>query len=238
VVEFVDAPLTGRVYRAAAVVRLADAGPDGLLRPDGVARLLQDVATDDWSEVAGDSDDTWLVRRTAIELVGRRWPRLGDRLELATFCGGTGAAWAERRTDLRVEGELVVRAASIWVPVGPSGRPRRISAHFHDTYDEAAGGRSVPGRLAPPPEPGPTATRRPWPVRRADLDVVGHVNNAVAWEALVEVADGPVVAAELEHHGSLEADHAIELVDEPGRLWLLVDGQVAVTATWATQRQS
>ena len=237
-VEFIDEPSSGRVYASRAIVRLADADPDGMLRADGLARMLQDVATDDWSEVAGDTDDTWLVRRTALRRYGARWPKLGEKLELRTFCSGIGAAWAERRTDVLLAGERVLAAAAIWVPVAPSGRPRRVSESFNVVYGEAAGGRKVPGRLPAPPVPGPQARVQPWVVRRADLDVVGHVNNAVAWEALVEVASGVIDQAVVTHHGPLLADHEVQLVDEPCRLWLLVDGAAAVTATWSAQSDS
>lgn len=237
-IEFIAEPKSGRVFVTRSIVRLADAGPDGVLRPDGLARMLQDVATDDWSQVAGDADDTWLVRRTAVRRVGGTWPVLGALVELRTFCSGTGAAWAERRTDVLVQGQTVLQSAALWVPVDPSGRPRRVSAVFHEVYGEAAAGRKVPGRVPGPPEPSDAARVQPWPIRRSDLDVVGHVNNAVAWEAIVEVAGGVVDEAMVTHFGPLHYEQEVLLVDEPGQLWLMVDGEAAVTATWSSQSDS
>jgi acyl-ACP thioesterase len=45
------------------------------LRPDGAARFLQDVATDDYDELDIDRDLTWVVRRTVLRVTeGGRWP--------------------------------------------------------------------------------------------------------------------------------------------------------------------
>lgn len=230
-VEITPPPGAGRRYVQSAQVRLADAGPDGRLRVDGVARLLQDVATDDWSDTGVEDGTTWVVRRTAIRRrPDRTWPRLNERVELATWCSGTGAAWAERRTDLLVDGEVVAEASAIWVPLDPQGRPTRVSAAFHEVYAEAAGGRRVPGRIRSTSVPDDAATTS-WALRKADLDIVDHVNNAVAWAAVVEVASGPVVEATLLHHGPLEAGDAVALRWLDPALWMTVDGEVRVSAT-------
>ena len=63
-IEFVAFADRGRSFTKQRQVRLSDADPRGTLRPDGVVRYLQDVATDDWSDVAMDAVDTWVVRRT------------------------------------------------------------------------------------------------------------------------------------------------------------------------------
>ena len=57
------------------------------------------------------------------------------------------------------------------------------------------------------PAPPPEAPSTPWPIRAADLDVFGHVNNAVAWtvfeERLVD-ADGRTGTAEVEYPAALD----------------------------------
>jgi acyl-ACP thioesterase len=78
VIEFVPRPEKGRRYSHDRRVRLSDAGPDGVLRLDGAARYLQDVASDDWAESGLDPSDTWVVRRSALRVAdGGRWPALG-----------------------------------------------------------------------------------------------------------------------------------------------------------------
>ena len=230
--EFVPHPSAGRRFTHQRRVRLSDAGPDGLLRLDGVARYLQDAATDDWADSGLDPSETWVVRSTTVRLAeAGRWPALGELLSLTTWCGGTGAAWAERRTDLAVDGEVVVETVALWVPLDPSGRPLRLREGFHRVYGEAAAGRRVPGRVAAPPDPA-GASKRPWPLRVADLDVVGHVNNAAVWAAVAEVAGGPVRSASLIHHGPVEAAHDVTLRSAPGRMWLAADDGVKVSASY------
>ena len=147
-----------------------------------LALSVSDAATEDWEDCAIQTDALWLARRTTFRRVGR-WPRLYDRLRMTTFCAGVGAAWAERRTDLYCEGELAIVAASLWVPVDPRGFPVRIPAAFHEIFGEAMGGRRVSARV-PAASPPTGAPRRAWPLRRADLDVIGHVNNTAVWQAV------------------------------------------------------
>ena len=222
---FTPAPSSGRRFAHSRRVRLGDVGVDAHVRLDALARYLQDVAGDDWDDAVGPDEDTWVVRRTRLRLVNdARWPRLGEVVTLSTWCAGTGAAWAERRSDVAVDGVVVVEASALWVPVDASGRPRRIRRNFFDIYGEEAT-RKVPGRVTSAPL-APTSSR-PWPLRRADLDVVGHVNNAVVWEALAD-ATSHVRSATVVHLGSLEAGDDVTLASAPGRFWLVVDGVVRV----------
>ena len=120
--EFVSRPAEGRRYTHRRQVRLSDAGLDGVLRLDGLARYLQDAASDDWADSGLDQSETWVVRRTALRLAGGgRWPELGEQVALTTWCAGTGAAWAERRTDIEVDSAVVIEAVGA---VGVLGRRR------------------------------------------------------------------------------------------------------------------
>ena len=230
--EFLPPPTSGRRFVGVQRVRLGDTDPQGRLRPDAAARYLHDVAGDDWDDTGIDDGDLWVVRRTALRLTpAGRWPELGRAVTATTWCSGIGAAWAERRTDLAVDGEVQVEPESLWVPLDGSGRPRRISAGFRGAYGEAAGGRKVSGRVTVPDVPD-DAGRRPWPLRRVDLDVAGHVNNAACWTALVEVAACPVATAVLTHHGPLEWDRPVTLASASGRMWLLNGDVVQVSGSF------
>ena len=165
---------------------------------------------------------------------GGRWPALGENVSLTTWCAGTGPAWAERRTDLDVEGKLMVEVVALWVPLDPSGRPTRLGPGFYDVYGEAVSGRKVSGRV-PAAAPVPAEARMlPWPIRRADLDVVGHVNNAALWASLAEVVGETVGSAVLTHHGPVESSQTVTLATTPGRMWLVADGEVRVSAEFST----
>lgn len=228
-IEFVALSDEGRRFSTRRRIRLSDCGPDGLFRPDGLARYLQDVAADDWDDVGAGSALTWVVRRSAIRVDPEgRWPVLGEWVSLTTWCGGTGAAWAERRTNLYVDDEQMMETASLWVPLNSVGQPQRLPKRFLELYGVAAHGRKVSGKVerSSPPE---GASTRPWPLRRADVDVVDHVNNAAIWQAVTEVVDAPVNEAVLTFHGPVLVSDEITLLSVPGKLWLLIDNDVRVS---------
>jgi acyl-ACP thioesterase len=229
-IEFVPLGPSGRRFREEYVIRLGDADERGLLRLDGAARFLQDVGTDDWIDTGVQSDVTWVVRRTSLRLVeGARWPRYLDHMTLTTWCGGTGAAWAERRTNFSHGDELALETVALWVCVDATGHPVRMRESFFDVYGDEARQRKVSGRVSTPPVPDGAAVR-PWPLRDSDLDIIGHVNNAAIWQAVSEIVKSPVREISVTHHASIERSDDVRLHDVPGALWLTVDGVVTVSA--------
>jgi acyl-ACP thioesterase len=202
--------------------------------------MLQDVAEDDAADADLGDEVGWMLRRTAMLV--ERFPVLGEQLDLATFCSGTGGRWAERTT--LVTGELGARVATraVWVAVDRrSGSPARLDDRFRAVYGPSAGDRRVRLRLTlPAPSGGEDgATGRPWPLRAADLDVWGHANNAVAWSAVEdELEERPPtpLAADVEHPTALLPDTAPRLVVAVGgpvrHVWLVggADGRVLVAA--------
>ncbi len=237
-VEFVAPPTDdSRQFDLTRPVRLADTGPDGRMRPDAVARLLQDVATDDWAATGVVAEETWLVRRTMLRLSQRgRWPELGERVTATTWCGGSGPAWAERRTDLALGGVTVIETVALWVPVGRSGLPVRIGQDFLAAYGPSAR-RRVSGR-APTDPVDPHATRSPWRVRRSDLDVVGHANNAALWAPLAEVVEGSLRFAQVTYVGSVEVGDDLELAVGADRWWLVAPDGVRVAGRYELETGS
>lgn len=229
--ELVPRPAAGRVFETTRRVRLGDADPAGRLRLDALARLLQDVGNDDFADAGLDPSSPFIARRTTV--AAPRWPRLGERMAFATWCGGTGSHWAERRTSISSEGGGSVEVAALWVCVdGASGRPARLPGWFLDTYGAAAGDRRLKARLQHG-EPPQGAEARPWPLRATDLDVMGHVNNAATWAAVEdECARRGVVpsAAELEYRAAIDPDDDVTLLADGGRLWLAVAGDVRASA--------
>jgi acyl-ACP thioesterase len=222
----VPVPDRGRRYTTTRTVRLGDAGFDGCLRLDALARFLQDVAADDAAEV-GLRAATWVVRRTELVIEGR--PRFGDRIEVVTFCGGLGSRWAERRTSVIGPGSRI-EASSVWVFLDESsGRPASLPEVFVSAYAEASGGRTVSSRLVLPAAPPPDASRRPWPLRSTDFDVLGHVNNSVYW-GIVE--DDPVASgrAALEYRLAIEPGASVELVSSGSDSWLVSDAGIHAVA--------
>jgi len=222
-------PERGRRFADIRQVRLGDVDPAARLRLDALARYLQDVATDDAMDADLQGATAWVLRRLVLEL--GRPVLLGERLSLVTFCAGTGGRWAERATAVSAGEEQVAAASALWICLDPdTGRPARLSPRFHDLYGEAAAGRRVGSHLHHPPPPA-EARRRSWPLRAADLDILGHVNNAVALAAVEELRPGAAYQrVEVEYRQPLAAGDETELVTAEGAVWLEVGGQVRVSA--------
>ncbi len=222
-------PRSGRVFRSTARIRVSDTDVRGRLRLDGAARVLQDLSSDDTDDAALGDTGIWVLRR--LELRVERRPALGDRVDLTTWCSGTGPRWAERRSDLTIAARHCLAAAALWVYTDRvTGAPVPLDAGFVREYAPAAGGRRVSARLghgAPPP----AATRIAWDVRTVDLDVMGHVNNAVYWAPVESsLGDRAVASATIEFRGGVDARDAVEIVavDDAAtiRQWWLVGGDV------------
>lgn len=228
--ELVPLPPTGRIFRGTRPARLADADPTGRLRLDATARYLHDLSNDDTRDAALPDDGSWVVRRTVVDV--RRPARFLERLDLATWCGGTGSRWAERRISITGGKGASIEATSLWVYVDLATMlPKRLPSAFLELYGEAAAGRTVGSKLVLPGPPEGAASMA-WPLRRTDFDVLEHVNNAAYWCVLEELAAGRPDLVRGPHHGIVEFARpigpgaAVELrwVDEPDGVaaWLLV----------------
>lgn len=232
--ELLPLPARGRRYHGRATVRLGDADQSGRLRLDATARYLQDVANADALDAGLGNAMGWVVRRTMIEV--REPAELAERVQLTTYCTGIGRSWAERRTSIAGDRGAAIEAVSLWIQVDPrNGRPARLDDRFTEIYGEAAGGRTVSSRLglAGPPANGPT---EPWRVRRADLDIFGHVNNAVLWAVLEEVLPTERRGVgEIEYLGPVDAGAVVEARLIRGvrpAVWVLEEGTVRCAARW------
>jgi acyl-ACP thioesterase len=233
----VPVPLRGRVFRRGRRVRLADVSPKGRLRLDAIARFLQDVSNDDTRDAGLANEMSWVVRRIVIDV--HRYPVFGEELDLATFCGGIGGRWAERRVSVTGDRGGHVEAATLWVHLDPATlRPMVLPPEFHELFAESAGGRTVRARLEHDDPPATGGDRRPWPLRFADFDVLGHVNNAAYWFPVEEElarrreVRAPM-RAELEYRQPIEPGDAVEMItlDDDASLALWLVGPTSVHAT-------
>jgi acyl-ACP thioesterase len=243
--EFVPPPADGRVFRHPVAAGLADVAPSGRARLDAIARWLQDAALADVVDSGLDGGGVWVLRRLRLRVA--RFPRFGEALEVATFCSGTGALVAERRSTVLslgdagsggagggAAGEPVVEALALWVHLDPDGtHPRPLPEGFDAVYGAAAAGRRVRARLRHPATPPGDVPGRAWRFRAADLDLAGHVNNSVYWQVLEEelVASEPVdrVDAEIEHRAAGDAGDAEIVADGDEMRWIRAGDEVLAT---------
>jgi acyl-ACP thioesterase len=210
---FVAVPERGRVFSHRRRTRLADLDARGRLRLDAVARFLQDVAIDDVDETGwGMPDHLWYVRSIRVDVLV---PFLQDRdVALVTWCSGVAPLAAGRRWSLSGGCGGRIEADSVWIHLGPDGRPARIVNL--GAYAEAAGARRVSVR----PQlsvPRTDDLRLPWPLRASDVDLHGHINNAVYWEAVEHLllTEGPdlrrPLRACLDYHEPVDLDDQLQL---------------------------
>jgi acyl-ACP thioesterase len=225
-VELVAPPADGRVFRHPVAAGLADVAPSGRARLDAIARWLQDAALADVVDSGLDGGGVWVLRRLRLRV--RRFPRFGAALDVATFCSGTGALVAERRSTVRDDAGSAVEAVALWVHLDPDGlHPRALPEGFEAVYGASAAGRRVRARLRHPAAPPPDAPVRPWRFRAADLDLAGHVNNAVYWQGVEEelVAAEPAggVDVEIEYRAAGDVGDAVVLAAD-GMRWISANG--------------
>jgi acyl-ACP thioesterase len=239
----VPLPAEGRVFRSGRRVRLADADPTGRLRLDACARYLQDIGNDDTADSGiDDGATTWVVRRAVVDV--HVTPRWREWIDLATWCGGVGGRWAERRLSLVGDRGGRVEVSTLWVHVDVTTMaPVRLDDRFMAIYGSAAGGRKVSSRLwlGDPPV---GAAAEPWPLRAVDMDLLGHVNNAAYWAAVEQqVEPGTAFAhrllrgphrAVMEYGPGIDAGARVELLLDEGDdhlgLWFTVRGAVQASA--------
>lgn len=212
--QMIEGPGSGRQFTARRRVRLGDATPNGRLRLDSVARYLQDVSNDDTRDADWSDPHWWVVRRTVIDV--HQFPEYMQEIDLVTWCGGIGSHWAERRTRISaIDGTPLIDAASLWVHVDEATmQPSKVPADVVDILGASAGGRDVNARLLLRDKlfDESSVETSPWPLRFADFDAVGHMNNAAYWVIVEEF-----LAAHRDVRAPLRAvvEHVVQV--EPGQ---------------------
>ena len=172
-------PRIERTYR----VRFDEAGASGHLRSSGHLRYAQDLA---WihSETAGfgrqwyaERGLTWLVRSIELDILDD--VAYGADVEVSTEVVGFRRVWARRRSEFSapVTGRTVALALTDWVLLGARGMPVRPPDEILAAFTTPPAGYT-PLRL-PALELSGDADSTSLTPRFADLDPMGHVNNAV-----------------------------------------------------------
>ena len=176
--------VTEHVLQVATPV--AELDPYGELRPSAFFRLIQLAASEascalgygpDWYDRRG---TTWIVRRTRFEQFEPA--RHGDELTIRTWVSDMRRVRSWRRYEVTRAGDGVplARAATDWVYAAANGGPAAMPLELQQAF--MPGGivtEERPPRIRLPPDANtdgePFALRA---VEFADLDSLGHVNNA------------------------------------------------------------
>jgi acyl-ACP thioesterase len=214
-------PRSGRTYASRRRIRLSDMDSRGRLRLDAVARFLQDAAIDDVQETGwGMPEHLWFVRRIRIDVLR---PFLDDvEAALTTWCSGVASIAAGRRWSVTGDAGGRIEVDSVWIHLDARASPARIEDF--GVYTEATKGRRASTKLELPDPPVDAAGTR-WLLRATDVDLHGHVNNAVYWQAVEELFPALSVdpreplQAELDYRQPIDLGEEIDLVafDAEGR---------------------
>jgi acyl-CoA thioester hydrolase len=127
-------------------------------------------------------DHYWLIRETEIEYL--RPLRYGDRVEVKTWVADFRRVRSRRAYEFRnaASSRLVAQAMTDWVYLdGTAERPASIPQEMKAAFWRGGAPASIPqrGRFPSLPPPPSNAFRQQRRVEWRDLDMVGHVNNAV-----------------------------------------------------------
>jgi YbgC/YbaW family acyl-CoA thioester hydrolase len=184
------------VYTASMRVRHHELDPYGRVHPAVYLRWLAQVAIDASTDAGFDAawyagaGAHWLVRRTAFSVPHPA--RVDDVLTVATWVDDVRRVRSHRSYEARTaDGVLCVAARTDWVFVDEAtGRPRRVPPEMYTGFgiDPTAPHAERPEWTAPAPPPAPAST--PYQVSYADLDSLGHVNNATYLDLVADAALG------------------------------------------------
>jgi acyl-ACP thioesterase len=220
----VPQPTSARTFSEGRRIRLSEMDSEGRLRLDSIARYLQDVAIDDVDETGwGAPEHLWVLRSIRMEVLA---PSLDDsEVELTTWCSGSAAVAAGRRMSLVGDRGGRVELDSVWIHLGSDARPARIEGF--GVYTESAGDRTVSTRLELPGPP-PDARRLGWETRASDIDLFGHVNNAVYWQGVEGRLRDRGIDPRAPLVARLDYRHAIDLGEEVELAEFSADGRYGI----------
>jgi len=241
-------------FEAEFRVRGSDVAPDLTLRFDSVARILQDVATDDLAASSfGSTDPYWIVRRTIIDVLEPiTWP---GTVSLERWCSGLSTRWANMRVRIVEIPEVnafnpaprragVIETESFWINVNVSGFPARISDEGFRHLSAGAPETRLRWKSMNPGAPAAhlgtgAIQEREHVIRATDFDPFGHVNNSAYWAVVedelsdhLDIRTGPHRAV-IEYLKPVTPNSRIMVrrirVGDRLSLWLLVNGTVVTT---------
>jgi len=173
-------------------IRASDAGADGRVRLDALARYLQDIAADMIEASAfAVTDPFWILRRVILD-VHRPISSPGD-VRVNRWCNATSTRWVTMRQTITGVPETspafpdprepgLVETESFCIKVNLDGGLSRISDQALESLNAGVDETRLRWRAMNPAEVPVGASRTEFAPRTSDIDMFGHVNNAIYWQ--------------------------------------------------------
>lgn len=206
--------MTASTHREQYRIRSAEVDTQGRATVTAIANLLQEAAASGARRLGVAVEHlrpdglTWYLARLHLEL--RRPPWIGETVEIETWPAGIVRAHFVRDFRLFLDGGIdaveIGRATTGWLLVDlESGKPKRKLPESMRALKPDPPHRAIDSEFPRLPDPADlaSAAERPFPLRRTDLDLNGHVNYGILVDALMEA-----VPAELWDDGEL---HELEV---------------------------
>lgn len=169
------------VFTVNRSIGYSETGPDGRLKVGSALNFLQDAAADHATLMGVSAADLmvrnlgWVLRQYHL-IVGRH-PAHGESMRISTWRHSHRRLYELREYGMDDEsGTRIMHARSSWVLINlQSRKPLRLDRHLRSIE----GGRDISWTFTLPPHPERVDHEITFPVRRHDLDVNRHANNAV-----------------------------------------------------------
>jgi acyl-ACP thioesterase len=193
-------------YRKEYAVRYYEIGDGGALKPRVLLDYLQDAAAEHAAALGVGMEAllkrnlSWVLSR--LRVVVARYPGPAEKVCVSTWPSSREGISSHREYEVFDEaGALIVRARSLWVMIDVAARrPVRIDPELLGFRLD--GRRAVAEDFSQLPAVEETLREERFAVRRDDLDVNRHLNNAVfaAWalESAPDAVAGATRPVELE----------------------------------------
>jgi len=155
------------------------------LRPDGVLKLLVDASMRNTAEVNGDVEGyNWILYRWFINSYEKI--ENGDEIEIETFSRKVERFYAFRNFHIYKNGKRVLEADCKWVLVSDEGKISRITEEVAEKYGQYDGFEMPKSEVKRLDEYDGESKIH---IRKADIDVYGHVNNSNYMQYIFDVID-------------------------------------------------
>lgn len=181
------------MYLRKLTVQPSDASCRGQIKLHKLLDYLQDTASMAVSDLEGASSElmargyAWVLVRYEVEVLAPL-PTLDDPFVVGTFHDPEHGYNTLRTFQVtKPDGTMLAWAKTSWLLLDlASGRPVRPMVHIPRIAERYTEAIDPDFRDIPAPAPDAEFRTTPWPIRFHDLDVNGHVNNAVYFEWVYE----------------------------------------------------